>query len=107
MIVRNRFGLADGATSPAPAAPATTAAAAASPAAAAPDSTAAATATAPPSDLLANLMLRTLLVEDVEGRQADVGNLFLAENDFVVRRGLLRGQASPRRSARRGQGATR
>jgi hypothetical protein len=30
-----------------------------------------------------------LIVENVERRQADVGNLFLAERDFVIRRGRL------------------
>jgi hypothetical protein len=31
-----------------------------------------------------------LMVEDVEGRQVDVGNLFLTEEEFVMRRGILR-----------------
>jgi len=30
-----------------------------------------------------------LLVEDVEGRQADVGNFFLTEEEFVMRCGVL------------------
>ena len=105
--------LADGATSPRQAATAATAttATAATPAATAPSTaaatTAAATTAAAPSDLIAKLRLRGLFVEDIEGRQADVGKFFLAEDDFVVRGGLLRGQVRQLSSARRGRGATR
>ena len=116
--------LADGATSPRQAAAAATAttATAATPAATAPNTNtatapntdaatpatpAAATTAAAPSDLIAKLRLRGLFVEDIEGRQADVGKFFLAEDDFVVRGGLLRGQVRRLSPARRGQGATR
>ena len=106
--------LADAATAPLPAAATATAAttAAAAPAAPAAAATATAapaptTAASTPSDLVTKLRLGTLLVEDIEGRQADVGKLFLAEDDFVSRRGLLRGQVRHRCAARRGRGATR
>ena len=105
--------LAVAATSPGQAAAATTAAAtgAAAPAATAPNTaaatTAAATTAAAPSDLIAKLRLRGLFVEDIESRQADVGKLFLAENDFVSGRGLLRRQVRQRSPARCGRGATR
>jgi hypothetical protein len=66
-----------------------------------------ATTAAAPSDLIAKLRLRGLFVEDIEGRQADVGKFFLAEDDFVVRGGLLRGQVRQLSRARRGRGATR
>ena len=59
------------------------------------------------SDLITKLRLGAFLVEDIEGRQAHVRKLFLAENDFVVRRGLLRGQVRHWRGARCGEGATR
>ena len=115
---------ADAATAPLPAAAAATAttATAAAPAATAPDTntatapntdaatpatTAAATTAAAPSDLIAKLRLRGLFVEDIEGRQADVGKFFLAEDDFVVRGGLLRGQIRQLSPARRRRGATR
>ena len=103
--------LADAATAPLPAAATATAAAAgaaAPAAAAAAPATAAASTTAaatPPSDLLANLTLGALLVEDIEGRQADVRKLFFAEDDFVIRRDLLAGLVGYRR--RCGGGATR
>jgi hypothetical protein len=38
------------------------------------------------------------MVEDVEGRQADVGNFFLTEEEFVIWRGVLRSDIR-RRSA--------
>ena len=74
--------LTDGATSPLPAAATAAAAAgAATPAApAAPATAASTTAAATPSDFVAELRLSALLVEDIEGRQADVGKLFLAED---------------------------
>ena len=105
--------LADGATSPRQAAAAATATTttAATPAATTPNTaaatTAAATTAATPSDLVAKLRLRGLFVEDIEGRQADVGKFFLAEDDFVVRGGLLRGQVRQLNPARRSRGATR
>ena len=97
--------LADGATSPRQAAAAATAttATATSPAATAASTTAASA----PSDLIAKLRLRGLFVEDIEGRQADVGKFFLAEDDFVARGGLLRGQVRQLNPARRSRGATR
>ena len=104
--------LAVAATSPGRAATTTAAAAAAaaSPAATAAASTPAATSTpaaSPPCELVAKLRLGALLVEDIEGRQADIGKLFLAEDDFVIRCDLLRGQVRYRRAARCGRGATR
>ena len=73
--------LADSATSKLPAAATATAAAAYS------DTTAAATRGAATrgagtlgGDLVTKLRLGALLVEDIEGRQADVGKLFLAED---------------------------
>jgi len=90
------FRLADGATSPpkaAAAAATTTATAATAPAAAATSAAAAASAAAAttPSEFLAELGLRgVFLVEDIEGRQAHVGDFFLAEKDFVRRREILR-----------------
>src|SRR6185437_10979261 len=65
-----------------------------------------AAAAAAPSDFVAELRLSALLVEDIEGRQADVGKLFLAEDDLVIRRGLLRRQVCYRRPVRCGRGAT-
>ena len=108
--------LADGATSKLPAAATATAAAAYN------DTTAAATTAAAThgaashgtatrragtlgGDLVTKLRLGAFLVEDIEGRQAHVRKLFLAENDFVIRRGLLRGQV--RHWGRCGRGATR
>jgi hypothetical protein len=100
--------LADAATAPLPAAAAAAAtAAAATPAApAAPATAASTTAAATPSDFVAELRLSALRVEDIEGRQADVGKLFLAEDDLVIRRGLLRRQVCYRRPVRCGRGAT-
>ena len=101
--------LADAATAPLPAAAAAaaTTAAATTPAAPAAAATAASTAAAAtPSDFVAKLRLSALLVEDIEGRQADVGKLFLAEDDLVIRRGLLRRQVCYRRPVRCGRGAT-
>ena len=97
--------LADAATPPLPAAAAATAttATATSPAATAAPATAAAT----PGNFVTKLRLSALFVEDIEGRQADVGKFFLAEDDFVVRGGLLRGQVRQLSPARRGRGATR
>jgi pyruvate/2-oxoglutarate dehydrogenase complex dihydrolipoamide acyltransferase (E2) component len=90
------------ATTSAAAAPATTAAAAPATAAA---TTTAATA---PGELIAELGLSGLFVEDVESRQAYVRELFLAEDDFVIRRGLLRRQVRHMRAASGGRsGATR
>ena len=114
-LLSSAFGsrLADAATTPGPAA-ATTAAATAAAAAPAATATAApaaaaapATAASPPGELVAELRFGALLVEDIEGRQADVGKLFLAEENLVVRRDLLRGQVCPRRSAGRSRGAAR
>jgi hypothetical protein len=105
--------LADAATSPRQAAPAAAAATTTAAAPAAPAATATATATAattaasPLRDLVTKLRLGALLVEDIEGRQTDVGKLFLAEDDFVIRRGLLHRQIRPRRGARCRRGATR
>ena len=114
--------LADAATPPLPAAAAATAttATAATPAATAPNTNTAtapntdaattattATTAAAPSDLIAKLRLRGLFVEDIEGRQADVRKLFLAEDNLMVRRRLLRGQIRQLSPARRGRGATR
>jgi hypothetical protein len=88
-IGRKRCGLADGATSPAETAAAATAATAASPAASAAAATA--TAAAPtaaataPSEFFAELGFRVFLVEDVECRQAHVGDFFLTEKDFMTR----------------------
>jgi hypothetical protein len=60
--------------------------------------------TAAAGDLVTKLRLGALLVEDIEGRQANVRKLFLAEDDFVIRCGLLAGQVRYRR--RCGEGAT-
>jgi hypothetical protein len=126
--------LADGATSKLPAAATATAAAAyndttaaattaaathdaathsaAAPADPAPAACTAATADATTAactlgDLVTKLRLGAFLVEDIEGRQAHVRKLFLAEDDFMIRHGLLRGQVRHRRAARCGEGATR
>ena len=90
-----RSGLAEAASSPrqtataataaASPAAATTAAASAAPAPAA-ATAASTTAAASPSYLYAALGLRgVLLVEDIEGRQTDVGDFLFTERDFVTR----------------------
>ena len=83
---RQTAAAATAAASPAPAA-ATTAAASAAPApAAATAAAAAATAAAPPSYLYAALGLRgVLLVEDIEGRQTDVGDFLFTERECLAR----------------------
>lgn len=85
--------LAGTATTPRPAAAAATAATAAS----APTATASATATAaataaPPGGLFAELLGGSglFLVEHIEGRQADIRNLLLPEEELMLRRGGLR-----------------
>src|SRR6516225_8568264 len=84
--------LAGAATSPGPAATTATGTARAAPPAAAATGAATAAAAAPPGNLVAQLWLRgVLLVEDVECRQADVGKLFLAEEDLLTRR-CIRGR---------------
>jgi len=105
---------ADAATAPLPAAAAAAAAAATAAAPAAPATAAATAATtatsttaaSTPSDFVAELRLSAFLVEDIEGRQADVGKLLLAEDNFVIRRGLLCRQVRYRRAVRGRRGAT-
>ena len=80
-VVRKYFGLADAATSPGPAATAATAAAAAASHGAA----SAAAATATPGEFFADLgCYGVFLVEDIERRQADVGNFFLTQKARVT-----------------------
>jgi len=76
------------------AAPAATAATAASPPA--PATTCASAPTTPPVGHLYAILERSviLLVEDVEGRQTDVGNLFLTEEEFVMRCAILHRHAA-------------
>jgi hypothetical protein len=89
----NAFGLTHAAVAPGPAAtsaasaaPATSPAAAAAAAAAAP-----ASAPAAPGDFFANLRgCSIFLVEDVERRQAHVGDFLVADKDFVIWGGVLR-----------------
>jgi hypothetical protein len=99
-----RSRLADAATSPretAAATAATTATAATAPAAS--TASAATAAPSPPSEFLAELGLRgVFLVEDIESRQAHVGNFFLAEKDFVRRREILRLDVGSRSAGRCG-----
>ncbi len=106
-VAVKRSPLAGAATSPGPAATSAAATAAAgSPAAsatttAATASTAAASAT--PGKFFAYARCRgVFLVEDVERRQADVGNLLLTEKDFVMRQGILRRYVRRRSAGRRG-----
>jgi hypothetical protein len=87
---RTQSRLAPAAASPAGAATAATpASTTASPPA--PAATCASTApTTPPGRLYASLeRCVVLIVEDVEGRQVDVGNFFLTEEQFVMRCGIL------------------
>ena len=100
--------LADAATPPLPAAAAAaaTTATAATPAAPAPSTATATAAATPPGNFVTKLRLNALLVEDIEGRQADVGKLFLAEDDLMIWRGLLRRQVRYRRPVCCGRGAT-
>jgi len=83
--------LAGAATSPGPAAADTAAgtARATSPTAAATGAAAAAAAAAPGNHLAELRLCGVLLVEDVERRQADIGQLFFAEEDLLTRRGVL------------------
>jgi hypothetical protein len=87
-----RATLAGAATSPRPAAAAATAATtAAAPTAAAAAAATATAATAAPGGLLTKLgRCGVLLVEHIEGRQADVGNLLLAEEELMLCGGVLR-----------------
>jgi hypothetical protein len=102
-VAAKRLRLADATTSPRETA-AATATAAATTATTAPAATTASAATAapsPPSEFLTELGLRgVFLVEDIESRQAHVGDFFLAEKDFVRRREILRLDVRSR-SARR------
>jgi hypothetical protein len=90
-----RRGLTGVATTPGPtprdsAAAAGSAACTTAPAAAAAAASATA-ATAPPSESFAHLRFcDVFFVEDIERRQAHVGNLLLPENDFMGRREILR-----------------
>src|SRR5271169_2053699 len=97
--------LAGAATSDRPAAAAATTATTAA-AAAPPRAAAAATAPAastPPGGLFAGLSrCCVFLVEHIECRQADVGNLFLTEVEFVMRRGVLRRNVRRCSTGRRG-----
>jgi hypothetical protein len=89
-VVGRDYALAGAATSRRPAAAATAATAAAGAPSASAASAAAASAASPPSHLLTGLGLRgVFLVENVECREADVGELFLTEEDFLTRRGIL------------------
>ena len=83
--------LAGAATAPGPAATAAAGTArAASPAAAATGAAATSAAAPPQGNLVTQLWLcGVLLVEDVERRQADVGNLFLAEEELLTWRSVL------------------
>ena len=92
---------ASAATSPRPAATAAAAATpAAAPAAAATAATATPAATPPGGLLLAESAGRCIfLVEHIEGRQADIGHLFLAEEEMVLRY-VLRRHISRRRRGR-------
>ena len=99
--------LADAATPPLPAAAAAAATTATAATPAAPATAASTTAaTTPPGNFVTKLRLSALLVEDIEGRQADVGKLFLAEDDLMIWRGLLRRQVRYRRPVCCGRGAT-
>jgi hypothetical protein len=73
---------------------ATTAAAPAATTASPPAPAATCTSTAPTTPVVGRLYASlercvVLLVEDVEGRQADVGDFFLTEEEFVMRCGVL------------------
>src|SRR6516162_10276617 len=82
---------------------AATAPAASPTAPAAMESAATAAAPATPSDFFADPRHRVvLLVKDVEGRQADIGNFFLTEEEFVMGCGVLHRQIHFRSSSRRG-----
>jgi hypothetical protein len=84
-VFRKYFGLAGAATSPGPAATAATAATAAA-AAASHGAASAAAATATPGEFFADLgCCGVFLVEDIERRQADVGDFFLTEKARVTR----------------------
>jgi hypothetical protein len=89
MQLKGVASLAEAADAPrrttAAAASATTATAAAPPAAAA----AATTATAAPSHLL-HAALAILLVEEMEGRKAHIGNFFLAKHEALISDGIER-----------------
>jgi len=78
------------AATPATATAAATAPAASPTAPAAMESAATATAPATPSDFFADPRhCVVLLVKDVEGRQANVGNFFLTEEEFMMGCGVL------------------
>jgi hypothetical protein len=112
-VIGKRAPLANAAAAPRQAAAATAAAPAAAAAApaAAPATTPAAAATASaaatatsataPGDLYARLHCRgVFLVEDIEGRETDVGEFFLTERDLVIRRHLLQRHIRSRRAGR-------
>ena len=103
-VVGKRSRLADAATSDRPAAAATAAACAASEAASA--APAAATASAAPSKFFAELGLcGVLLVEDIERRQAHVGDFLLTESDDLRRHRILRRYIRHRTGRRCGSSA--
>ncbi len=81
-------------SAPAAASPARAATSAASAPAAAPATTSAATTSTatPPGDLLQIAFLQVayiLPVEEMEGREADIGHFFVAKNEALIRRGVL------------------
>jgi hypothetical protein len=94
-VAVKRCGLTGVATTPGPTPRDSAAAAGSAACTTAPAATAAAAsataATAPPSESFAHLRFRDVfLVEDIERRQAHVGNLLLTEKDFMGRREILR-----------------
>ena len=98
---------ADAATSPREAAAAAaTGAATTATAPATAATTAASTAASPPGELLAQLGLCSVFfIENIEGRQAHVGDFFLTEEDLVRRREILRLNVSYRSASRCGRSA--
>ncbi len=81
-------------SAPAAASPARAATSAASAPAAAPATTSAATTSTatPPGDLLQIAFLQVayiLPVEEMEGREADIGHFFVAKDEALIRRGVL------------------
>jgi hypothetical protein len=95
--------LAPAATSPASAATAATPASTTGSPSASAAARASAPTTAPVGHLYTSLQCCVVLfVEDVEGRQVDVGNFFLTEEEFVMRCGILRWHIHCRSSRRCG-----